>query len=194
MQVLGGIYRKRRFECASSEELKPTARRVREALFETIGYEIVGARFLDLCAGSGSVGIEALSRGAAHATFVDRSQRACGFVETNLRAFRAEPESFSILMNEAELILQEAANLGVTWDYIFFDPPYSIDYQPILSLITSSGVLSKDGVLMVEHKSSLAVEQTYGILERQYEITLGETSLSFFARRTTFASSAGSAS
>src|SRR5437773_10925061 len=84
LRIIAGKYRGRRLKTPPSLQTRPTSDRLRETLFNILAPRIQGARFLDLCAGSGAVGIEALSRGAAHVTFVDRSRRNCGLIEANL--------------------------------------------------------------------------------------------------------------
>ncbi|HEV7844431.1 MAG TPA: RsmD family RNA methyltransferase [Pyrinomonadaceae bacterium] len=84
--MITGKYRHRFLQSVASQSARPTARRLREALFEILSFRVDGAHFLDLCAGSGAVGIEALSRGAAHVTFVDRSPKMCSYIESNLAA------------------------------------------------------------------------------------------------------------
>src|SRR5438270_14016619 len=84
MQILAGKYKNHHLQSSASPKVKPTARRLREALFDFLGARIMEARFLDLCAGSGAVGVEALSRGAMHVTFVERSAKICSFIESNL--------------------------------------------------------------------------------------------------------------
>src|SRR6201993_5546884 len=84
MRVIAGKYRGRKLKSPASLQTRPTSDRLRETLFNVLAPRIEGTRFLDLCAGSGAVGIEALSRGAAYSTFVDRSRRMCGLIESNL--------------------------------------------------------------------------------------------------------------
>ncbi|HWS98873.1 MAG TPA: RsmD family RNA methyltransferase, partial [Pyrinomonadaceae bacterium] len=103
MQVTSGKYRRRRLLCSPSPKVRPTARRTREVLFGFLGARVLGAHFLDLCAGSGAVGIEALSRGASFATFVDRSPKMCRFVEENLAAC-------GVPAGRAEIWLSDAAH------------------------------------------------------------------------------------
>ncbi|HKC62543.1 MAG TPA: RsmD family RNA methyltransferase, partial [Pyrinomonadaceae bacterium] len=97
MRILAGKYRRLRLQSTASPRVRPTARRLREALFDFLGARIIEARFLDLCAGSGAVGIEALSRGAAHVTFVERSLKICSFIESNL-------ENCGISKSQAEVV------------------------------------------------------------------------------------------
>src|SRR5947209_18229189 len=125
MQVLAGKYKKHRLQSLASPKVKPTARRLREALFDFLGTRIMEARFLDLCAGSGAVGIEALSRGATHVTFVDRSRKMCALVESNLDLCDVPEDETEVVMAEAaEFLRRTAARDEQKWDIAFFDPPY----------------------------------------------------------------------
>src|SRR5216684_3217088 len=97
MRIIAGKYRGRKLKSPPSLQTRPTSDRLRETLFNILAPRINGARFLDLCAGSGAVGIEALSRGAAHATFVDRSRKMCGLIEANLEALDVSQDGFVIV-------------------------------------------------------------------------------------------------
>ena len=135
-------------------QVRPTSDRLRETLFNVLAPRIEGARFLDLCAGSGAVGIEALSRGAAHATFVDRSRKMCGLVESNLDLCEVPEDETEVVMSEAADFLRRAhARGGEGWDVIYFDPPYAIDYLPVFcpSARPETTLLKEDGVLIAEH-------------------------------------------
>src|ERR1700681_2492403 len=102
LRIIAGKDRGRKLKSPPSLETRPTSDRLRETLFNILAPRIKGARFLDLCAGSGAVGIEALSRDAAHATFVDQSRRMCGLIEANL-------EEFAIDENDAEVVNDETS-------------------------------------------------------------------------------------
>src|ERR671910_1693104 len=101
MRVIAGKFRGRNLKSPPSLRVRPTSDRLRETLFNVIAPRIEGARFLDLCAGSGAVGIEALSRGAGHATFVDKSRKMCGLVEANLDLCRVPEEETEVVQSEA---------------------------------------------------------------------------------------------
>src|SRR2546425_9203672 len=90
MRIIAGKYRGRKLKSPPSLQTRPTLDRLRETLFNILAPRIEGTRFLDLCAGSGAVGIEALSRGAAHATFVDQSRKMCALIEANLESLEAD--------------------------------------------------------------------------------------------------------
>jgi 16S rRNA (guanine(966)-N(2))-methyltransferase RsmD len=164
--------------------VRPTARRLREALFDFLGVRIIQARFLDLCAGSGAVGIEALSRGAAHVTFVDRSRKMCSFIELNLQRCGVPQAEAEVIQSDAiEFLRRTMTSESLMWDVAFFDPPYAADYAPVLSFFGAGASLKrKKGVLVVEHHCDNRLQDTIGILRRWRIIRQGESCLSFYER------------
>jgi 16S rRNA (guanine966-N2)-methyltransferase len=157
-------------------QVRPTSDRLRETLFNVIAAHVPDARFLDLCAGSGAVGIEALSRGAAHATFVDRSRRSCQLIESNLDLCRVPEEQRDIYCSEASEFLRQWD--GDLWDLIFFDPPYKENYLRILEIV--SKVLNDDGLFIAEHHHKTDLPETIGHLTRTRVLKQGDSALSFY--------------
>src|SRR5690349_571347 len=141
MRVIAGAYKGRNLKSPPSLAVRPTSDRLRETLFNVIAPRIEDVRFLDLCAGSGAVGIEALSRGARHVTFVDRSRRSCQLIESNVQLCRIPEEQFDIYQMPAEEFLRQEKSFP--WDIVFFDPPYKEDYLRTLQLLS--------GFVIVEH-------------------------------------------
>ena len=160
--------------------VRPTSDRLRETLFNVIAPCIQDARFLDLCAGSGAVGIEALSRGASHVTFVDRSRRSCALIESNLALCRVPEDQQVIYCSEAGEFLRQTK--AEQWDIIFFDPPYKDDYLKTLWLLGSSNLLAADGLLIVEHHHKNPLPETVGNLTRTRVLKQGDSALSFYQR------------
>jgi 16S rRNA (guanine(966)-N(2))-methyltransferase RsmD len=184
VQITGGQFRKLQLRSLPSEKVRPTARRVRERLFWLLAERIEGASFLDLCAGSGAVGIEALSRGAAHATFVDRSPKACAFVRLNLQTCGVTIEQSDIHISTAFKFLRETATRDERrWDIAYFDPPYAIDYTPVLQLFAAGGLLNRRGFLIVEHHCQQQPE-VEGACAYVGTAEIGSTCLSFFEQKT----------
>jgi 16S rRNA (guanine(966)-N(2))-methyltransferase RsmD len=163
--------------------VRPTSDRLRETLFNVIAPRIEGARFLDLCAGSGAVGLEAISRGAAHLTFVDRSRKMCGLIEANLDLCGVPENETEVVCSEAEDFLrQKPERRGPAWDIMFFDPPYAANYLHTLALIgdNAAELLSADGLLVVEHHHKNALKDAVGGLKRFRVLKQGDSSLSFY--------------
>jgi 16S rRNA (guanine966-N2)-methyltransferase len=121
MRVVAGRYGGRRLVAPPGSTTRPTSDRVREALFSVLGPSVQGARVLDLYAGSGALGIEALSRGAASAVFVDRSPRAVAAIRANLAALGIEAD---VRRREAAAALRAASAGADAYDLVFLDPPY----------------------------------------------------------------------
>jgi 16S rRNA (guanine(966)-N(2))-methyltransferase RsmD len=166
--------------------VRPTSDRLRETLFNVIAPRIAGVRFLDLCAGSGAVGIEAISRGATHATFVDSSGARCALIKANLELCRVERSESDVIQSEALDYLRRFVSTqpdsGKPWDIVFFDPPYAVDCLPILDFFgaRSSGLLTAKGLLIVEHHHKTKLTEDTGSLVRYRVLKQGDSALSFY--------------
>jgi 16S rRNA (guanine(966)-N(2))-methyltransferase RsmD len=173
MRVIAGAYKGRNLKSPPSMAVRPTSDRLRETLFNIIAPRIDEVRFLDLCAGSGAVGIEALSRGARHVTFVDRSRRSCQLIESNVQLCRIPEEEFEIYQMTAEDYLRQSKDYP--WDIIFFDPPYQEDYLRTIDLLANYG-----GLLIVEHHHKNTLPETIGTLVKTRVLKQGDSSQSFY--------------
>jgi 16S rRNA (guanine(966)-N(2))-methyltransferase RsmD len=185
LRIIEGKYRRRPLQSTSSPRVRPTARRLREALFDFLGARIAGARFLDLCAGSGAIGIEALSRGASYVTFVDRSAKICGLIEANLNRCEILPDQREVVTGDAIGFLRSTMRSApLMWDIVFFDPPYAADYAPVLTFIGTGATLKrKKGVLVVEHHCEKPLRDEVGSLRRWRVIRQGQSCLSFYEQK-----------
>ena len=163
-------------------KVRPTSDRLRETLFNVIAPRIQEARFLDLCAGSGAVGIEAISRGASHSTFVDRSRRSYKLIESNVELCRISEEQQEIYSAEASEFLRQTTS--APWDIVFFDPPYKEDYLKTLEYLGSNAgkLLTDEALVIVEHHHKNTLPETLGELQRKRVIKQGDSSLSFYQR------------
>ena len=186
MRIIAGAYKGRTLKSPPSLNVRPTSDRLRETLFNVIAPRISNARFLDLCAGTGAVGIEALSRAAAHTTFVDRSRKSCTLIESNVALCRIPDERAEIYNSDAADFLRQAVSWKMaSWDLIFYDPPYKDDPTPLIELIAINQpqIITDEGIIIVEHHHKLELPQVLGKLERTRVLKQGDSSLSFFAGR-----------
>jgi 16S rRNA (guanine(966)-N(2))-methyltransferase RsmD len=190
LRIIAGKYRGRNLKSPPSLEVRPTSDRLRETLFNVIATRVEGARFLDLCAGSGAVGIEALSRGAAHVTFVDRSRKMFALIEANLELCKIPKEERQIVQAEVADFLRPAvrqlkAAKGEPWDIVFFDPPYATDYLHVLDSfgIDTSNLLTEEGLLIVEHHHKKELPDELDNLRRSRILKQGDSALSFYQMR-----------
>ena len=185
MRIISGIYRGRHLKSPPSLQVRPTSDRLRETLFNILAPQIRDTRFLDLCAGSGAVGIEALSRGASHSTFVDRSRKMCGLIEANLDLCRVPEDQTEIFNLEASDFLHQALARKMTrWNIVFFDPPYEnlSTYTRALDFIGSHSdeLLADDGLIIIEHHHKNQLPDEVGTLRRTRVLKQGDSSLSFY--------------
>src|SRR5437773_5833256 len=183
LRIIAGKYRGRRLKSPPTLQTRPTSDRLRETLFNILAPQIEGARFLDLCAGSGAVGIEALSRGAAHVTFVDQSRKMCTLIEASLDALNVdEGEADVVGLEASEFLRKRAKKTARPFDLIFFDPPYQSDYEGVMNYLGESPArwLVEDGVLIVEHHKKREFAEQCGALKRNRVVKLGDSCLSFY--------------
>lgn len=181
MRIISGEYRGRILKSPADQKTRPTSDRLRETLFNILAPRILEeTRFLDLCAGTGAVGIEAISRGAGFATFVDKSQRACALIEENLDLLAIPEDQTEIVRSPAEKFVTRS--YPAAWDIVFYDPPYSEDYRIFLFEFASNVpiLLTPDGILIAEHHAKNNLPETVGDLRRRRVIKQGETHLSFY--------------
>ena len=181
MRIIAGEFRGRVLKSPPDSKTRPTSDRLRETLFNIIAPNLgEDTRFLDLCAGTGAIGIEAISRGAGFVTFVDRSKRACALIEENLDKLGVPESSTEILLLEAESFT--GREHSTPWDIAFYDPPYDGDYSIVMhDLGLNKTLLSDDSILIVEHHTKTAMPDATSRLRRWRIVKQGESSLSFYA-------------
>ncbi len=148
MRIIGGRHRGKKLKSFDGEDIRPTSDRAREALFNIIASHIPDADFLDLCSGTGAVGLEALSRGAKSVTFVDSDKKSLALTEYNLKSIK---ENAKLVHAAAENFIASATD---KFDVVFFDPPYSFGgISGILKNVKMRKVLNKGGLFIYEHRA-----------------------------------------
>ncbi len=179
MRIIAGTLKGRRLRAPDWAGLRPTSERLRGALFNILAPDIEGARLLDGYAGTGAVGIEALSRGAAHVTFVEENRRAQRLIEANLRSCSVENRYAIIRAGFAAAARTRHAG---DFDVIFLDPPYG---APALAeaLDAAAQIVAPDTLLILEHAKRTAAPALAGSLERIREVVHGDSVLAFYRRR-----------
>lgn len=183
MRIISGTYRGRVLRSPSGNKTRPTSDRLRESLFNILTPKINHeTRFLDLCAGTGAIGIEAISRGAAFVTFVDKSRRACALIEENLDLLNIPEEETEVVCLAAENFTSRRHEKG--WDIVFFDPPYVANYAVVLHEFAANeaNLLNDEGVFIAEHHAKTVLPDAVGDLRRWRILKQGETCLSFYEK------------
>lgn len=178
MRVISGDFKGKNLRFVSNEELRPTANMVRQALFTKLQFEISGKRFLDLFAGSGAIGIEALSRGALRVVFVDKSPLAINIIKQNISNTITGNRQFEVVQMDFKRALE---TFFEKFDFIFLDPPYKSNYYlEAASLILKNNLLSNGGILICEHeaKSQFEISGFCLISRKKY----GTKMLSYFMK------------
>ena len=184
MRVIAGTYRGRTLKSPSDIKTRPTSDRLRETVFNILNPKISGAtRFLDLCAGTGAIGIEAISRGAEFVAFVDRSRRACALIEQNLDLLEIPEEQTKVVSTTAKNFVSRQDETQ-NWDIVYYDPPYSDDYAPVLFEFgdPETNLLAPEGVLIAEHHAKNSLPDAAHNLRRWRILKQGETCLSFYEK------------
>lgn len=187
MRIIAGTYRSRRLEAPPGLSTRPTSDRLRETLFNILASRIGEASFLDLYAGSGAVGLEALSRGAASVTFVERAPAALTALRRNLAQLRIA-EGFEVHAEAVAAFLRTAAKSGPKperYEVVFLDPPYDAasEYAVTLALLGGQAqrILAPGALAIAEHRRKQGIDERYGVLTRTRLLEQGDAALSFYA-------------
>lgn len=172
------IYGNRQIKTLPGRDTRPTTGRVREAVFNIWQGAIAGSRWLDLCAGNGSMSAEALCRGAALVVAIEQSSRACAIIKENWQRVAQPGQTFQVLRGD---VVQRLKTLsGQHFDRIYFDPPYASElYLPVLQAIAQYHLLHPSGELAVEHHPDLPIMQL-STLEICRERVYGNTAVTFY--------------
>ncbi len=177
-RIIGGEGRGRRLKAPRGQQTRPTGARVRQTLFDILAPVLPGARLLDAFAGSGGVGLEALSRGAGRVVFVDASRAAVEAVRANVAALGAGARA-SVLRQDARAAISALARAGERFDVVFVDPPYDSPlYEPVIA--EAGRVLAAEGFVVAEHFHKRPLPETIGGLVRARLVRVGDHCLSFY--------------
>ncbi len=181
MRVIAGTYRGLRLRTLKGSKLRPMSDQLRETLFDVLGPSVAGSRFLDAYAGSGAVGIEALSRGAQEVVFIEYHRSASELIRKNLEALKIN-SGFRVLNCEVSTGLERLAGAGARFDYVFLAPPYAEvrEYHHTLRLLGRSDLLEAHSLVIAEHSRHCLLEERYGNLSRARLLRHGDAQLAFY--------------
>ena len=185
MRVIAGTFRSRILKSSKDLALRPTSDMLRETLFNILGPRVANSRFVDAFAGTGAVGIEALSRGAAEVIFLENHGPTAGLIKKNLELLEV-PSGTRILAIDALRGLQrldsEYKPGSLPVDMVFLDPPYAAaeDYRKVLSFLGSAKFFAKGSLVIAEHRHTFELPETFAALQRVRVLRQGEASLSFY--------------
>jgi 16S rRNA (guanine966-N2)-methyltransferase len=183
LRVIAGKYRSRRLTAPAGTQTRPTSDRLRETLFNVVAPTVPSSVWLDLFAGTGAIGIEAISRGARMVYFVESSKRAVRTIHDNLSSLGIE-EGFDLLECAVPAALRLLDSQVATCDFCYLDPPYRkmADYEQVLGFLSHSRVLNPKGLVIAEHDKRFDPGEAFGSLRRQRTLRQGDSVLSFYGR------------
>jgi len=186
LRIIGGRLKGRKIKSLSPKRgtplLRPTTDRVKESVFAILDQYIEGTLFLDLFAGTGNVGIEALSRGAKKVYFVESNKKLCNLIKENLKSLGIEPSRYEVLCMDYIKALKLLKRRNIIFDFIYADPPYEKEYYTrIVNLVKNLNLLDKDGILMLEEpkRKPFIPENSRWIVERRSYGTTVVTFINF---------------
>jgi|SRR5215467_433332 len=182
MRIIAGTFRSRHLKPLKKLRIRPTSDMLRETLFNILGPGVRGARFLDLFAGTGAVGIEALSRGASDTVWVENHRGAAQLIRENLALLGIKQGARLLPVDATGAIATLQSERSAPFDFIFLDPPYASerDYHSVLCSLEKSSLLSDASVLVAEHRKTLPLPATLGRLRQFRNLRQGDAALSFY--------------
>jgi len=181
MRIIAGEFRSRRLKTLPGAKTRPTSDKLRETLFNVLGASVAGAVFADCYAGSGAVGLEALSRGAEFVYFLENYRPAVRVIEQNLKSLGSE-EGYEVLALDVSAALRILDQQGTRLDIVFLDPPYKAaeEYSRMLALLGELKLLAPGARVIAEHHPKQPLEERYGVLARTRTLRHGDSVLSFY--------------
>ena len=181
MRIIAGQFRSRRLKSLPGMDLRPTSDRLRETLFNVVAAHVESSVWIDLFAGTGAVGIEALSRGARQVYFAESSRAAAALIRENLDALGVR-EGFQLLERDAKQALRLLDSQAVSCDFCFLDPPYRLQeaYADTLGFLATSRLLGPASVVIAEHDKHFDPGDAFGALQRTRKLKQGDAVLSFY--------------
>jgi len=188
MRVIAGKYRSRQLKSLDTPNLRPTSDRLRETLFNVLSPNIAGSHFVDLFAGTGAVGIEAISRGAQDVLFVENHAPAAKLIRENLHSLDIRAGATVLAMDATgalEKIQQRQKSQVFAYDYIFLDPPYAAaeEYQRVMKFLSAAPFVSENTIVIAEHTRKFELAEEFSTLERVRVLKQGDAVLSFYRLR-----------
>jgi len=188
MRVIAGTYRSRILKSLKGLALRPTSDRLRETLFNVLTPNIAGARFVDLFAGTGAIGIEALSRGAADVVFIENHPPAAILIRRNLESLGVNTGATVLAVDALRglaMLASRKKQVEPGFDYVFLDPPYAAaeDYSRVLEFLGFADLLVPRAIVVAEHRRNFDLCEEAGILRRFRVLRQGDAALSFYRHR-----------
>jgi 16S rRNA (guanine966-N2)-methyltransferase len=188
MRIIAGKYRSRQLHSLKGLPLRPTSDRLRESLFDVLGQLVDGSRFIDAFAGTGAVGIEALSRGAREVLFLENQPKAVALIKKNLESLQANTGIRVLpvdVLQSLQALSKENRPAQAQQEILFLDPPYdhAAAYERVLSFLGSATLLSENSLVIAEHRRKFELPEVVENLQRVRVLRQGDAALTFYRLR-----------
>ena len=182
MRIIAGMFRSRQLKPLRTLRIRPTSDMLRETFFNILGPRVEGSRFLELFAGTGAVGIEAVSRGASHVVFVENHRGAAHLISQNLALLEITEGARLIPTDALAAIAKLESETAVPFDIVFLDPPYANerDYRSVLHTLERSSLVDNSSLIIAEHRKTFTLPPAIGRLRQFRTLKQGDAALSFY--------------
>lgn len=189
MRIIAGYAKGRKLKSPENQDIRPTSDRVKEAIFSMIAFYLPGKIVLDLFAGTGNLGLEALSRGAKFSVFVDNNREALKLVNQNIKLLGYKDKT-SVVFSDALKALDLFRKRNEKFDIVFIDPPYRQSlYGEIIQSIAENDIIDRSGILIIEHPADIKLKDEYEGLKKIKEKKYGNTSITILKREDNYENS-----
>jgi 16S rRNA (guanine(966)-N(2))-methyltransferase RsmD len=183
LQLTDGKHRGKYIKTSTSPKLKVTSRQIREAVFKVLFRRVRARRFLDLCAGPGTIGLEAITRGSIVSTFVERSAKMCSFIRKNMESLEIKPGHGEVVEMEVMPFLKRIAKRRRQWDVVYLSQAPGAEFDDSMKFLSRGTAIAPGGALVIEHPAEVFMPERLGVLHRWRVIVQGATAVSFFERK-----------
>ena len=183
LQITDGKHKGKYVQGSASPTAQPTPRRIREIMFKILFRRVRAGRFLDLCAGSGTIGIEAISRGSIISTFVERSSKMCSYIKKNLETLNIKTGHGELVEMEVLPFLKRMSKRRRFWDVVYIDSPNNENFAETLEFLKRGATIKPHGVLVIQHSAETPLPEKLGVLARWRVVVQDEDALSFYEKK-----------
>lgn len=168
MRVISGKAKGKKLEAPEGMHTRPVTDQIKQAIFNTLQFRIVDCNFLDLFSGSGSMGIEAISRGATKTILVDNDTNAINVINKNINGCKFDKNEYQVIKGDAFKVVEDLYNKQMKFDVIYLDPPYTVDeiFIPIMETLDKFNILEEDGILAIRTKKEKELPDEFNTLEK----------------------------
>ncbi|WP_289183687.1 16S rRNA (guanine(966)-N(2))-methyltransferase RsmD [uncultured Dubosiella sp.] len=185
MRIISGSARGTKIDAPEGYDTRPVTDKIRQSLFNIWQWDIAGSHFLDVFSGSGSMGLEALSRGADRVVMIEKAPKALKTIQNNLKKCHFEQKNVELMGANAFSALPELSRRGERFDIIYLDPPYTVDeiFHPVMETLGSLPLLKEDGIVVIRTKKEKEMADTYGSLEKYRDKVYGISRAHFYRQK-----------